>query len=381
MARTSGDAGPAGTGRARRPRVAVLGSLNMDISVTVPQLPAPGATVLGSAARFSPGGKGANQAVAAARLGAQVTMIGCVGDDEFGGRLLAALRAESVDVTRVRVVRGVPTGIALITVGPGGENIITVAPGANDEVGVNDAVVAGGMAGGAGGTAGGGTAGGGTAGGGVTESSDAVAGDGPAGGTGTAGGEGMYDILVISAEIPVPAIEAALAARHEAAEHGAGNRGTGAVRLLNLAPAPREAARMVASGVDWLVVNEPEAAAVLGRPVTGLGDAGTAARDLAGAGARYAVVTAGAEGAALAGPDGTVTVPGFRVRAVDSVGAGDTFAGALAVALATGAAPEQAVRAACAAAAVAATRQGTQDAMPRPADVLAVTGFRWPLEL
>src|SRR6516225_5803160 len=100
----------------KRPKVTVLGSLNMDISVTVPRLPGPGTTVVGWAARFTPGGKGANQAVAAARLGAEVRLAGCVGDDEFGRRLLANLQAEAVDVDGIRVVAGVPTGLAMIAV-------------------------------------------------------------------------------------------------------------------------------------------------------------------------------------------------------------------------------------------------------------------------
>src|SRR6476469_209582 len=139
----------------KRPRVTVLGSLNMDISVTVPRLPEPGATVLGSAARFTPGGKGANQAVAAARLGAGVRMAGCVGDDDFGRRLLAALREEGVGHDGVRVTADAPTGLAMIT----------VAPGANHEVGDQEIAAAS-----------------------------------------RAGG----DVLVICAEIPVPAITAAL---------------------------------------------------------------------------------------------------------------------------------------------------------------------------
>src|SRR5580704_9623835 len=122
----------------KRPRVTVLRSLNMDISVTVPRLPGPGATVLGSAAAFTPGGKGANQAVAAARLGAQVRMAGCVGDDDFGRQLLDNLRAEAIDTGDVRVVADVPTGLAMISVDQAGENIITVSPGANHEVGEQD---------------------------------------------------------------------------------------------------------------------------------------------------------------------------------------------------------------------------------------------------
>jgi ribokinase len=312
---------------AKRPQVTVLGSLNMDISVTVPRLPAPGVTVLGSAARFTPGGKGANQAVAAARLGAGVRMAGCVGDDDFGRRLLAALRAEGVDAGATRVVPGVPTGLAMIAVDESGENLIVVAPGANHQVSSPDV---------------------------------AAATDGP------------RDILVISAEIPAPAIAHALAATR------------GARCVLNLAPAPQTqaaAAALVAAGgddLDWLVVNESEAAAVLGRPVSGLADAARAAAELVARGPRHAVVTAGAHGAALAGPDGTHAIEGFRVRAVDTVGAGDTFVGALAVALAAGVPAPQAVRAAAAAGAAAVTRQGAQTAMPGPADILAATGVTWP---
>ena len=305
-------------------RLTVLGSLNMDISVTVPRLPEPGATVLGGAAAFAPGGKGANQAVAAARLGGSVRMVGCVGDDDFGGRLLAALAAEGVE-QGVRTVPGVPTGLAMITVDEAGENIITVAPGANREVGAAEI--------------------------------SRVA-------------ETPVDVLVISAEIPVPAIKAALSADQAAGAP---------VRVLNLAPAPPEAAELVAAGVDWLVVNESEAAAVLGRPVAGLTGAAHAAANLARAGARNAVVTAGAAGAAYCGPAGTMTVPGFSVRAVDTVGAGDTFVGALAVTLAAGIAPLEALRAASAAAATAAIRPGTQTGMPYPADIMSATGYPWPV--
>jgi len=307
------------------PRVAVLGSMNMDILVTVPRLPGPGATVLGSAARFAPGGKGGNQAVAAARLGAWARMVGCVGDDDFGAQLTGALRAESVDTSAVRLVPEMASGLALITVDPDGENMITVASGANQAVG--DAEVSAALA--------------------------------------APGG-----VLVISAEIPVPAIAAALA-------RAAAGRVT---CVLNLAPAPAPAAaaRLLSGGVDWLVLNEPEAATVLGHRVAGLAGARPAAAELAQAGARHAVVTAGAQGAAFAGPDVAGAVPAFPVHAVDSVGAGDTFVGALAMAVGADVPPGEAVRAACAAAAVAAARPGTQDAMPHPSDVLALTGVSWP---
>src|SRR5258707_15152888 len=119
----------------RRPRRTVLGSVNMDISVAVRRLPAPGETVLGSGAVIAPGGKGANQAVAAARLGGAVRVAGCTGDDEFAGMTRSALESDGVDASGVRTVEGCATGLALITVDAAGENMITVAPGSNGQAG------------------------------------------------------------------------------------------------------------------------------------------------------------------------------------------------------------------------------------------------------
>lgn len=325
----------------------------MDISVTVPALPTPGATVLGGAATFAPGGKGANQAVAAARLGTEanirVRMVGCVGEDAFGRTLKAALKEEGVDDQSVRTVPDASTGIAMITVDRAGENIITVAPGANGRVSFRDA-----------------------------EAASETAGEVPS-------------VLVISAEIPLLAIFAALSAASSAAIAAASpGKPDGPSRLqpltvLNLAPAPprQEAAKLLGERPDWLVVNESEAAAVLGRPVSGLTEAARAAADLVAAGARNAVVTAGAAGAAYHGVNfnepAARTVPAFSVHARDTVGAGDTFVGALAVALAAGIRPDEAVTAASAAAATAATRPGTQAGMPRPADIRDATGYEWPI--
>ena len=270
--------------------------------------------------------------MAAARLGAPsgigVRMVGCVGDDDFGRALRAALVAEGVDDASVRTVPGVPSGIAMITVDHAGENMITVAPGANREVGAAEVAAT-----------------------------------------------GAAHVLVISAEVPVPAIVAALGA--------CAGRQPRPLTVLNLAPAPPEAAGLVAARPDWLVVNESEAAAVLGRPVSGLAEAARAAAGLVAAGARNAVVTAGAAGAAYhcEGLASSGTVAAFPVRAVDTVGAGDTFVGALAVALAGGIAPREAVTSAAAAGAAAAARPGTQAGMPRPADIRAATGFAWPLDL
>jgi ribokinase len=314
--------------------VTVVGSLNTDISLAVPHLPGPGETVLSAAsAAIGGGGKGANQAVAAARLGAAVRMVGCCGDDDFGERLRAGLAAEGVDASGVRVVAGAASGVALITVDAAGENAIAVAAGANGLAGPDEVAAA---------------------------------------------FAAPCEALVASAEIPAGVLAGVLGRAREA----------GTTCVLNLAPAPAGAADLLAGGVDWLVVNEQEAAAVLGRPVTG--EAGPAAAPMAASalarmGARHAVVTLGAAGAVLAhAPDAagaaeTVTVPGFSVASVDSVGAGDAFVAALAVALAAGVEPADAVRAACAAGAAATTRRGAQAALPHPADVLAAAGTPWPV--
>ena len=228
-----------------------------------------------------------------------------------------------------------PTGLAMIAVDKAGENLIVVAPGANHEVGPPEVAAVAAAA---------------------KQARQAEQAGKPAAG----------DILVISAEIPVPTIRAALT-----------RPGT---CVLNLAPAPPEAAALITGNhLDWLVVNESEAAAVLGRPVSGIAAAKDAAARLIAMGPRHAVVTAGAHGAALAGPDGTQIIEGFAVQAVDTVGAGDTFVGALATAIAAGVPAAAATRAAAAAGAAAVTRPGAQTAMPRPADILAATTQAWPV--
>ena len=354
--------GATGTARSSGvPRVTVVGSLNTDISLAVPHLPGPGETVLSPArADIGAGGKGANQAVAAARLGAAVRMVGCCGDDEFGTGLRAGLAAEGIDAGGVRVVTGAASGLALITVDAAGENAIAVAAGANGLAGPDEVAAA---------------------------------------------FAAPCEALVVSAEIPAVVLAGVLSRARQA----------GTTCVLNLAPAPDGAAGLLAGGVDWLVVNEQEAAAVLGRPLAGPEEAPAAASALARMGAGNVVITLGAAGAVLArapdtpgpemagapgasgadvagapgapGPDvagapgatGAVAVPGFSVASVDSVGAGDAFVAALAVALAAGVGPADAVRAACAAGAAATTRRGAQAALPRPADVLAATGAPWPL--
>jgi ribokinase len=309
----------------QRPSVTVLGSMNTDISLSVPHLPAAGETVLAQGqAAFGAGGKGANQAVAAARLGASVRMAGCCGDDAFGTSLRQGLTAEGVDTSGVRVIAGVASGLALICVDLAGENSIAVAPGANAQAGEEEAAAA---------------------------------------------FAAPCDTLVLCAEIPVATLVAALRRA----------RGGQPRTVLNLAPVPPGAGELLAAGPDWLVVNAAEASALLGQPVTGVTDARLAAQSLARD--RHAVVTLGPAGAVAVGPAlaAPVTVTGFAVDSVDSVGAGDAFVGALAVMLASQAAPETAVRAACAAGAAATTKRGAAEALPHPAGIHAATGFTWPL--
>src|SRR5262249_5898337 len=234
---------------AQRPRVPVLASLNTDIAVPVPHLPAPGETVLAvAAATFGAGGKGANQAVAAARLGAAVRMAGCCGDDEFGARLRAGLVAEGGDVTGLRAIPGAVSGLALITVGLAGEDAIAVCPGANGPAG-------------------------------AAEVRPACA--------------QPCAVLALSAETPAAALTAALRQAR-----------AGRVRtVLNLAPVPGEAAALLAEGPGWLVVNAQEAAAVARPPGDDVPDGPARAQALAaslaaGPAGGQVVVTLGAAGAA-----------------------------------------------------------------------------------
>jgi ribokinase len=276
-------------------------------------------------------------------------MVGCCGDDEFGGQLRDALAAEGIDVAGLRTVPGAASGLALITVDRAGENVIAVAPGAN------------GLAG---------------------EMEVATAFSAPC------------DVLVLSAEIPVAVLTAALRRANAVARGGERTTRT----VLNLAPVPEGAELLLAARPDWLVVNAHEAGVLLGAEAADMAQAQAMAARLAageagpwagagfpagpgpsaGPGDRHVVITLGAAGAVLAGPAEAAAIGGFSVPAVDTVGAGDAFVGALAVALAAGLDPTEAVRAACAAGATATTRRGAQDGLPRPADVLAATGFRWP---
>jgi ribokinase len=298
--------------------VFVLGSINQDFVLKVERRPNPGETVTNAELSTGSGGKGANQAAAAARLGASVTFLGRVGDDEFGEPLVQALGEKGIDTSLVKQVSGESTGAAFITVTPDGENAITVAPGANRSLTPEDADAA----------------------------SEAI---------------GDARVLVAQMEIPV---ETVLRAVEISAK-----RGTRA--LVNLAPT-FEVPRELLEKLDPLVVNEHEAAFLLGSEVEGVERALSAAPELLLLGPRSAVITVGEAGAVFASGDSGRHLPAPKVGVVDTTGAGDAFVGALAVKLTRDASLEEAVAYAVRAGAAAVTREGAQGALPTPETVEAL---------
>jgi ribokinase len=287
--------------------IVVAGSINLDLIFNLPAIPRPGETILGPSTRIEPGGKGANQAVAAARDGARVVMAGCVGRDALADGALALLRGAGVDLSRVRAVAA-STGCASIAVDPRGENAIAVGSGANRETRdgqVEDALL------------------------------------------------GPDTTLVLQMEIPAET-NAALIARARAA---------GCRVVLNLAPAaalPEAALRMI----DVLVVNETEGAWL----ASALG-CGASAADLSSRlGGLVVVLTRGADGADIAGRDGAWHQPAVAVQAVDTTAAGDCFVGVLASRLDRGALLREATERAAKAAALCCLRPGSQGSIPTAAE-------------
>ncbi|MGI9146414.1 MAG: ribokinase [Chloroflexota bacterium] len=296
-------------------RVVVVGSLNMDLIVNVPHLPRPGETVIGDSLLRAPGGKGANQAVAAARLGASVSMVGRVGHDSFGRDLTRGLRDEGIST---RWVRGSDrsTGAALIEVDEQGENTIAVAPGANADVlpeGVPRKVIE------------------------------------------------AASVVIAQLEVPVASIEEAFRLARLA------NVGT----VLNAAPAQR-VPRSLLRLADVVICNQVELAMLLGRAVTP-GEEVLAARSLRGDSEQVLIVTLGERGALGVAADEVLEQPAYRVQVLDSTGAGDAFVAGFSIGLQS-ADLRAALRLGCAAGALATTRRGAQPAMAALADVSALIG-------
>lgn len=298
--------------------VLVVGSVNVDLVVRVGSLPAPGQTVVGGTFERYPGGKGGNAAVAAARMGANVTFVGAVGDDDLGASALSDLASAGVDVSRCLTLAGVPTGVALIIVGAAGENLIAVASGANGSLT-----------------------------GPLVE--ETLASWQPA----SQSGRG---VMLASFEVPDDAVlAAALVARQR-----------GLQVVINPAPARALPASLVELG-PVLVPNEGEA-----RALTGLADPVAAARSLSAQTGAPVVVTLGAAGAIVVEGDLVTEIPAPSVEPVDTTGAGDTFAGVLAAELARGSELVAAARFAVAAASVSVTVAGAREGAPSRAAVNAL---------
>jgi ribokinase len=297
-------------GLPRRNSIVVVGSSNTDMILKVPKVPRPGETLLGGHFSIAPGGKGANQAVAAARAGGAVAFVGRLGKDTLGNDALAALRREKITVSHVARSAFHPSGVALIFVGADGENSIGVAGGANQELTAKD----------------------------ISAARQLIEG---------------ASILILQLETPLPAVEAAAALARRA----------GVSVILNPAPAQPLPDRLLRN-TTFLTPNEMEASLLTGIKVSGIASAKRAAVALQRRGARNVIITLGANGALVATAAGTEWFPGFRVRAVDTTAAGDVFNGALAVALAESRPLSEAVRFAHAAAAISVTRMGAQPSIP-----------------
>ena len=295
-----------------QPNVVVLGSANLDIVVPVPHHPATGETVLGGHHDRIPGGKGANQAVAAARLGARVAMVGRVGSDDAGGTLRTALQEAGVDCRYLAVDGLAPSGLALIGVDGGGDNTIIVSPGANGRVGPDDVVAAASLL-------------------------------------------ASAAVTLVQLEVPAMAVEAAVAA-------------SGGKVVLNPAPASLLSGALL-ERVDVLVPNRIELAQLAGSAeASGLAAVEEMARGLP---VPTVVVTLGADGALLVAGGDAVVLPAPPVEVVDTTGAGDAFCGAIAEALARGVAIDEATARAVHAGSLATTRRGAQPSLPTGAQVNA----------
>jgi len=303
------------------PDVVVIGSVNMDLVVRAPRIPSPGETLLATDFQTFAGGKGANQAVAAARLGVPTAMVGRVGDDDFGRNLLAGLQAAGVNREYVAITPGTPSGIALITVATGGENSICVVSGANASVSGSDIAAA----------------------------------------------EPLFArarVCVLQLEIPLETVQCAL---HAAKAHGIET-------ILDPAPAPAQLPPGLFA-VDILTPNETEAAQLLGLPA-GPVDPSAAAAALRARGAGSVVLKLGARGCYIDGPDGSAWIAGHDVTVVDTTAAGDAFTAALAVARSGGRTLREAARFANAAGALACTRFGAQPSAPSRAEVETLLAAR-----
>ncbi|WP_338046052.1 ribokinase [Paenibacillus tepidiphilus] len=295
--------------------IVVIGSLNMDMVVRTGRSPEAGETIIGQEFALSPGGKGANQAVAAARLGAKVAMIGSVGRDGFGAELLEIMCREGIDTRHIAKSAARATGVASIVVDGEGENRIIVVPGANAELKAAD----------------------------VERLEEVIR-------------EAEMIVLQLETDLGMCEAAAAIAHRH------------GVPVILNPAPAQELKSQMLGA-VTYLTPNETEAGILSGIPVDSMDSAEAAGQALLAQGVQHVIITLGSKGALIVDAAGSRHVPGFPVQAVDTVAAGDSFNGALACKLAQGSSLEEAVRFGNAVGALAVGKHGAIPSLPRLEEV------------
>jgi ribokinase len=291
---------------AKRPRIAVVGSANVDLTTFSDQFPKPGETIFGQKFDLGFGGKGANQAVAARLCGADVFMVARVGDDLFGPSTIKNFEKLGIDAAHVRQVSGVSSGVAPIFVDPSGQNRIIVVKGANDTLKPAD----------------------------VDAAADTLK---------------SADCIVLQFEIPLETVYYTIKFA----------RKNGIRCILNPAPAQPIDIKAI-SDLDYFVPNESEAEAISGMPVRNLDDAKRCAAKLLASGIRRVIITLGANGSLLAGSEGMEHVPAFNVKSVDSTGAGDAFIGSFATFLGEGLPEQEAVKRANLYAGLSTTGVGTQ---------------------
>lgn len=302
-------------------RILVLGSLNMDLVTRVKMTPQVGETILGDGFDQIPGGKGANQAVAIGKLGGKAAMLGCVGNDDFGAVLTANLLKNNVDSAKVKTVDGVPTGLAMIMVNESGDNSIVVVPGANFSLQADD-----------------------------LSKNDFVG----------------FDYCIAQLETPVETIARAFELAKEA----------GVTTVLNPAPA-RELPEKLVAHTDILIPNETEFFSLAGYDTQCRESIEAGASVLYGKGVQALLITLGAKGAIYLDKDGTVIQKSaYRVDAVDTTAAGDSFIGGFVTALAEGQKVEAAMAFAMKVAAITVTRHGAQSALPDRKEVEAFKGVQ-----
>ena len=294
----------------RTPRIAVVGSANMDLTTFTDQFPRPGETIFGREFNLGFGGKGANQAVAARLCGAEVSMVARVGDDLFGEATIRNFQALGIDTTHVQVTPGVSSGVAPIFVDSSGQNRILVVKGANDRVTPAD----------------------------VDAAAEVLR---------------SADVIVLQLEIPVETVYYVLQFA----------RASGIRSILN--PAPAQPLHLKSVGLaDYLIPNETEAEALTGIVVRNVDDARRCARRMMDDGVRRVIITLGSQGALLAGAEGVEHIAPFAVEPMDTSGAGDAFIGSLAVFLASGLAEREAIVRSNLYAALSTLKPGTQMSFP-----------------